>query len=106
MKIRGAIETLVSAVSPTQHPKLSKNEVQPALMNSDLLSRDVENISLLLSLLVRVPFHIELGCYCQWFANLMLLQSEDDFYIRYYTLQLLTALLTNSSTRYFITFCS
>ncbi|KAL6540421.1 Golgin candidate 6 [Orobanche minor] len=74
--IRGAIETLVSAVSPTQHPKLSKNEVQPALMNSDLLSRDVENISLLLSLL-----------------------SEEDFYIRYYTLQLLTALLTNSSTR-------
>ncbi|XP_057810431.1 golgin candidate 6-like [Salvia miltiorrhiza] len=74
--IRGAIETLVSAVSPTQHPKLSKNEVQPALMNSDLLSREVENISLLLSLL-----------------------SEEDFYIRYYTLQLLTALLTNSPTR-------
>ncbi|KAL1556859.1 Golgin candidate 6, variant 2 [Salvia divinorum] len=74
--IRGAIETLVSAVSPTQHPKLSKNDVQPALMNSDLLSREVENISLLLSLL-----------------------SEEDFYIRYYTLQLLTALLTNSPTR-------
>ncbi|KAL6532939.1 Golgin candidate 6 [Orobanche gracilis] len=74
--IRGAIETLVSAISLTQHPKLSKNEVQPALMNSDLLSRDVENILLLLSLL-----------------------SDEDFYIRYYTLQLLTALLTNSSTR-------
>ncbi|KAL6509115.1 Golgin candidate 6 [Orobanche gracilis] len=74
--IRGAIETLVSAISPTQHPKLSKNEVQPALMNSDLLSRDVENLLLLLSLL-----------------------SEEDFYIRYYTLQLLTTLLTNSSTR-------
>ncbi|XP_042010505.1 golgin candidate 6-like [Salvia splendens] len=74
--LRGAIETLVSAVSPTQHPKLSKNEVQPALMNSDLLSREVESISLLLSLL-----------------------SEEDFYIRYYTLQLLTALLTKSPTR-------
>ncbi|KAG6408057.1 hypothetical protein SASPL_131059 [Salvia splendens] len=74
--LRAAIETLVSAVSPTQHPKLSKNEVQPALMNSDLLSREVENISLLLSLL-----------------------SEEDFYIRYYTLQLLTALLTKSPTR-------
>lgn len=54
MKIRGAIETLVSALSPIQHSKSLKNEVQPALMNSDLLSREVENISLLLSLLVRV----------------------------------------------------
>ena len=65
MKLRGAIETLVSAVSPTQHPKLSKNEVQPALMNSDLLSREVENISLLLSLLVRVLSYIELVSYRQ-----------------------------------------
>ncbi|KAK4486471.1 hypothetical protein RD792_009151 [Penstemon davidsonii] len=76
MKIRGALETLVSALSPIEHAKASKNEVQPALMNSDLLSREVENISLLLSLL-----------------------SEEDFYVRYYTLQLLTALLTNSPNR-------
>lgn len=27
-------------------------------------------------------------------------QSEEDFYVRYYTLQLLTALLTSSPTRY------
>ncbi|KAH6769014.1 golgin putative 6 [Perilla frutescens var. frutescens] len=74
--IRGAIETIVSALSPIQHSKSLKNEVQPALMNSDLLSREVENISLLLSLL-----------------------SEEDFYIRYYTLQLLTVLLTNSPSR-------
>ncbi|KAL3818033.1 hypothetical protein ACJIZ3_003938 [Penstemon smallii] len=74
--IRGALETLVSALSPIEHAKASKNEVQPALMNSDLLSREVENISLLLSLL-----------------------SEEDFYVRYYTLQLLTALLTNSPNR-------
>ncbi|XP_057800045.1 golgin candidate 6-like [Salvia miltiorrhiza] len=71
--VRGALETLVSALSPIEFGKKSKNEVQPALMNSDLLSREVENISLLLSLLL-----------------------EEDFYIRYYTLQLLTALLTNS----------
>ncbi|KAK4488313.1 hypothetical protein RD792_004069 [Penstemon davidsonii] len=74
--VRGALETLVSALNPIEHAKTSKNEVQPALMNSDLLSREVESISLLLSLL-----------------------SEEDFYIRYYTLQLLTALLTNSPNR-------
>ncbi|XP_012834296.1 PREDICTED: LOW QUALITY PROTEIN: golgin candidate 6 [Erythranthe guttata] len=74
--VRGALETLVSALTPIEHARSSKNEVQPALMNSDLLSREIESISLLLSLL-----------------------SEEDFYIRYYTLQLLTALLTNSPNR-------
>ncbi|GMQ05520.1 hypothetical protein CsSME_00050513 [Camellia sinensis var. sinensis] len=74
--VRGALETLVSALTPIDHAKGSKNEVQPALMNTDLLSREAESISLLLSLL-----------------------SEEDFYIRYYTLQLLTALLTNSPNR-------
>ncbi|WCJ21170.1 golgin candidate 6 [Euphorbia peplus] len=74
--IRGALETLVSALTPMDHVKGPKNEVQPALMNTDLLSREAENISLLLSLL-----------------------SEEDFYVRYYTLQILTALLTNSPNR-------
>ncbi|KAG8637671.1 hypothetical protein MANES_15G151800v8 [Manihot esculenta] len=74
--IRGALEALVSALTPIDHARGPKNEVQPALMNTDLLSRDAENISLLLSLL-----------------------SEEDFYVRYYTLQLLTALLTNSPNR-------
>ncbi|KAL8543594.1 hypothetical protein ACS0TY_004241 [Phlomoides rotata] len=74
--VRGALETLVSALSPIEYAKVSKNEVQPTLMNSDLLSREVDNISLLLSLL-----------------------SEEDFYVRYYTLQLLTALLTNTPNR-------
>ncbi|XP_024993371.1 golgin candidate 6-like [Cynara cardunculus var. scolymus] len=74
--VRGALETLVSALTPIAHPKLHANAVQPALMNTDLLSREGQSISLLLSLL-----------------------SEDDFYIRYYTLQLLTALLTNSPIR-------
>nr|XP_034916732.1 golgin candidate 6 isoform X1 [Populus alba] len=75
--IRGALETLVSALTPIDHAKGPQNEVQPALMNTDLLSREAENISLLLSLL-----------------------SEEDFYVRYYTLQILTALLTNSQNRY------
>ncbi|PON36628.1 Vesicle tethering protein p115-like [Parasponia andersonii] len=74
--IRGALETLVSALTPIGHVKAQKNEVQPDLMNTDLLSREADNISLLLSLLV-----------------------EDDFYVRYYTLQILTALLSNSQNR-------
>uniref|UniRef100_A0A0A0KNZ3 Golgin candidate 6 n=1 Tax=Cucumis sativus TaxID=3659 RepID=A0A0A0KNZ3_CUCSA len=74
--VRGALETLVSALTPLDHAKGSRDEVQPALMNSDLLSRESDSISLLLSLL-----------------------SEEDFYVRYYTLQLLTALLTSSPTR-------
>ncbi|KAL1318936.1 hypothetical protein HN51_071214 [Arachis hypogaea] len=74
--VRGALETLVSALTPINHGKGSSNEVQPALMNTDLLSREADSISLLLSLL-----------------------EEDDFYVRYYTLQLLTALLTNSPQR-------
>ncbi|XP_050223398.1 golgin candidate 6 [Mercurialis annua] len=74
--VRGSLETLVSALTPIDHAKGPKNEVQPALMNTDLLSREAENISLLLGLL-----------------------SEDDFYVRYYTLQILTALLTNSPNR-------
>ncbi|KAL5205175.1 hypothetical protein ABZP36_033384 [Zizania latifolia] len=74
--VRGALETLVSSVSPIETSQGLKTEVQPASMNSDLLSRETENISLLLSLL-----------------------SEEDFYVRYYTIQLLTALLTNSLKR-------
>ncbi|KAK6280503.1 hypothetical protein POUND7_020770 [Theobroma cacao] len=74
--VRGALETLVSALTPIDHVKGPTNEVQPALMNTDLLSRESESISLLLTLL-----------------------SEEDFYVRYYTLQILTALLTNSPNR-------
>ncbi|CAI9772678.1 unnamed protein product [Fraxinus pennsylvanica] len=74
--VRGALETLLSALNPIEHSKGPKNDIQPALMNSDLLSREAGSISLLLSLL-----------------------SEEDFYVRYYTLQLLTALLTNSPNR-------
>lgn len=54
MQVRGALETLVSALTPIDHAKCPKNEIQPALMNADLLSGEADNISLLLSLLVRV----------------------------------------------------
>ncbi|XP_043723707.1 golgin candidate 6-like isoform X2 [Telopea speciosissima] len=74
--VRGALETLISALTPIDHTRGPKNEVQATLMNSDLLSREAEDISLLLSLL-----------------------AEEDFYVRYYTLQLLTALLTYSPNR-------
>ncbi|GJM95499.1 hypothetical protein PR202_ga12241 [Eleusine coracana subsp. coracana] len=74
--VRGALETLVGALTPIETTQGPKTEVQPASVNSDLLSRETENISLLLSLL-----------------------SEEDFYVRYYTIQLLTALLTNSLKR-------
>ncbi|KAH9623712.1 hypothetical protein KSS87_013426 [Heliosperma pusillum] len=74
--VRGALETLVSSLTPLNHSKATKIEVEPSKMNADLLSREVDNISLLLSLL-----------------------AEDDFYIRYYTLQVLTTLLTNSPGR-------
>lgn len=52
MQVRGALETLVTALTPINHGKGSSNEVQPALMNSDLLSRESESISLLINLLV------------------------------------------------------
>jgi hypothetical protein len=50
MQVRGALETLVSALTPINHSKGSSNEVQPDLMNTDLLSREEESIPLLLSL--------------------------------------------------------
>lgn len=74
--VRGALETLVSALTPLDASHGQKNEVQSALLNSDQLSREPGSISLLLGLL-----------------------SEDDFYVRYYTLQLLTALLSHSPHR-------
>ncbi|KAH9312359.1 hypothetical protein KI387_027394, partial [Taxus chinensis] len=74
--VRGTLETLVNALTPNEGTAAEFNQVQPASLNSELLSREAESISLLLGLL-----------------------TEDDFYIRYYTLQLLTALITNCRTR-------
>lgn len=56
IQVRGALETLVSALTPINRAKGSSNEVQPDLMNTDLLSREAGSISLLLSLLVRIYF--------------------------------------------------
>jgi hypothetical protein len=50
--VRGALETFVSALTLIETSQGPKTEVQPASVNSDLLSRETENISLLLSLLV------------------------------------------------------
>jgi hypothetical protein len=61
MQVRGALETLVSALTPINHSKGSSNEVQPDLMNTDLLSREEESIPLLLSLLVRIFFLKTMG---------------------------------------------
>ncbi|GMP96341.1 hypothetical protein CsSME_00045025 [Camellia sinensis var. sinensis] len=49
--VRGALGTLVSALTPIDQAKALKNEAQPTLMNTDLFSREAESISLLLSLL-------------------------------------------------------
>ena len=46
----------MSALTPIAHAKLHANAVQPALMNTDLLSREGQSISLLLSLLVRLLY--------------------------------------------------
>lgn len=60
VQVRGALETVVGALTPIDHVKGPTNEVQPALMNADLLSREPESISLILSLLVR-----SFGCIVQ-----------------------------------------
>jgi len=105
--VRGALETFVSALTPIETSQGPKTEVQPASLNSDLLSRETENISLLLSLLVSA--HLMLSkhatgitcfmCPGSWLLLLFGLKPEEDFYVRYYTIQLLTALLTNSLKR-------
>ncbi|KAI3997500.1 hypothetical protein MKX01_008107 [Papaver californicum] len=74
--VKGALEALASALTPMAPEGGVKNEIQPAMMNSDLLCREAENISLLLGLL-----------------------DSNNFTVQYHTLQLLTALLTTSLNR-------
>ncbi|KAI3516520.1 hypothetical protein L1887_15438 [Cichorium endivia] len=69
-------------LSTLVHATLPANEVQPALMNIDLLPRDGQSSSLLLSLLVR-----------------LLILGEDELYIRYYTLQVLTPIIESRLVR-------
>lgn len=74
--VRGALETLVNALGSEGHFHGNKSQVQPGMLNSELLAREHGSASLLLSLL-----------------------EEEDFYVRYHTLRLLTMLSTNSSVR-------
>lgn len=67
----------MSALTPIAHAKPHSSGVQPALMNTDLLSREAESISLLLSLLVRIlSFHhfflniSSVDCDLSWFTIL------------------------------------
>ncbi|MCO5604777.1 hypothetical protein L7F22_058947 [Adiantum nelumboides] len=71
--VRGALETLVSALGSEGN---SRGQVEPGVLNSELLAREEGCASLLLSLLV-----------------------EEDFYVRYHTLCLLTMLSRNFSVR-------
>jgi hypothetical protein len=65
--VRGALETLVGALTPIEASQGPKTEVQPASMNSDLLSRETENISLLLSLLVSLRSLLLVHATCSTF---------------------------------------
>lgn len=66
----------MSALTPIAHAKPHSSGVQPALMNTDLLSREAESISLLLSLLVWIlSFHffkniLSVDCDLSWFTIL------------------------------------
>ncbi|KAF2308444.1 hypothetical protein GH714_009680 [Hevea brasiliensis] len=79
--IRGSLETLVSALTPTNHAKGPRNEVQPALMNTDLLAREAENISLLLSLLVAGGYFD----HSPWYTRLMVIRNEALLLLTYLT---------------------
>lgn len=51
-QVRGALETLINALSAAPGFHDEKTEVQPALINSDLFSREPGSVPLVLSLLV------------------------------------------------------
>lgn len=74
--VRGALEILLFAVTTEDSGEEETGQVQAGNVNSELLAREPASIALLLSLL-----------------------DESDFYVRYHTLQLLTALLTNCPSR-------
>ncbi|XP_024530596.1 golgin candidate 6 [Selaginella moellendorffii] len=72
--VRGALETLVTALSNATQD--DHGQLSPGLVNCELLAREQNIVALLLSLL-----------------------EEEDFYVRYYVLQLLTLLLSVSPAR-------
>ncbi|XP_024545170.1 golgin candidate 6-like [Selaginella moellendorffii] len=63
--VRGALETLVTALGNATQD--DHGQLSPGLVNCELLAREQNIVALLLSLL-----------------------EEEDFYVRYYVLQLLT----------------
>lgn len=72
--VRGALEALINALvvlTPQQGGKAA-----PGRINAELFAREAGSVQLLLSLL-----------------------QEEDFYVRYHTVQLLTVLLQNSPGR-------
>jgi hypothetical protein len=69
--VRGALEALLQAV--TRHADKAAQGVEPAAVNAELLSRDPRTLTLLLSLL-----------------------DEEDFYVRYHALQLLSSLMASN----------
>jgi hypothetical protein len=76
--IRGALETLVSALTPIETSHRPKNEAQPAPMNSDLLSRESVNISLLLSLLVSFTYDVcSISCTSMCCTSMYTLENSD-----------------------------
>ncbi|GJP49102.1 hypothetical protein CLOM_g8362 [Closterium sp. NIES-68] len=78
--VRGALEVLVAglaaAAADTYHRSTGHQRVSPGVINSELFAREPNSIALLLGLL-----------------------EEEDFYIRYHTVQLLTILLSNCPHR-------
>ncbi|CAM6096716.1 unnamed protein product [Calypogeia fissa] len=74
--LRGGLETLLAAVSSDGPPQEGQGQMMPHIVNSELFAREPDGVALILSLL-----------------------DEVDFYVRYYTLQVLTALLTHSPGR-------
>lgn len=74
--MRGALETLLHATTTEDIGQEEPGQVQPGIVNSELFARESASIALVLSLL-----------------------DEPDFYVRYHTLQILTALLTNCPER-------
>ncbi|BBN13693.1 intracellular protein transport protein USO1 [Marchantia polymorpha subsp. ruderalis] len=74
--IRGALETLLASVTSEGPVNEEQHGVVPHVVNTEVFATEDGSVGMLLSLL-----------------------DEGDFYVRYYTLQILTALLTHCAGR-------
>jgi len=52
LQVRGALETLLHALTTEERMYKEADQVQPGLVNSELLAREPDSIALVLSLLV------------------------------------------------------